>query len=274
MTIKDFAALCNCNPQTLRYYDRIGLLKPDEVDSWTGYRYYKENQALDFLKIKKLQEAEFSIEEIRELLLKSDDEVYHAFDRKIEEQMAKLEQIRKIQSTYLSEKQSMEATIREIREKVMASARNYNPEDEFGISGEDYKKLLDKASDYFEASIKSSNTFEADFSDVEVSDGDDIAEEENYDNPLKNDRYSIVYEKHGWEKTKEALANLPKLDDAEYLFYFEVEKSKRNSVAFCNVIIGYALDENEGKRLTLGCNCVESQDGRNHFWLLKALPLF
>ena len=32
MTIKDFAALCGCSTQTLRDYDRIGLLKPSRVD--------------------------------------------------------------------------------------------------------------------------------------------------------------------------------------------------------------------------------------------------
>ena len=62
MTIKQFAQLCSCNAQTLRYYDRIGLLKPAQVDSWTGYRYYEEKQAVDFVKIKNLQLADFSIQ--------------------------------------------------------------------------------------------------------------------------------------------------------------------------------------------------------------------
>ena len=39
MTITDFARLCGCNPQTLRYYDRMELLKPARVDPWSGYRY-------------------------------------------------------------------------------------------------------------------------------------------------------------------------------------------------------------------------------------------
>ena len=54
MTIKEFAKLCGCNSQTLRYYDRIDLLKPVEVDQWSGYRFYEEAQALDFVKIKNL----------------------------------------------------------------------------------------------------------------------------------------------------------------------------------------------------------------------------
>lgn len=65
MTIKEFSRLCDCNPQTLRYYDHVDLLKPVKVDSWTGYRYYDEDQALQFVKIKNLQRAGFSIDEIR-----------------------------------------------------------------------------------------------------------------------------------------------------------------------------------------------------------------
>ena len=65
MTIKEFSRLCGCNPQTLRYYDHVDLLKPVKVDSWTGYRYYDEDQALQYVKIKNLQMAGFSIDEIR-----------------------------------------------------------------------------------------------------------------------------------------------------------------------------------------------------------------
>ena len=52
MTIKEFARLCGCNPQTLRYYDHVNLLKPVKVDQWSGYRFYEEEQALAFVKIK------------------------------------------------------------------------------------------------------------------------------------------------------------------------------------------------------------------------------
>ena len=62
MTIKEFASLCNCNTQTLRYYDKIDLLKPVKVDQWSGYRYYEKSQAIDFVKIKNLQAADFTID--------------------------------------------------------------------------------------------------------------------------------------------------------------------------------------------------------------------
>ena len=90
ITIQGFAKLCGCNTQTLRYYDRIGLLAPAKVDEWTGYRYYEEDQALLFVKIKNLQQADFSIEEIKTLLPGDDDLLMAAFERKIKEQKQKL----------------------------------------------------------------------------------------------------------------------------------------------------------------------------------------
>lgn len=122
MIIKEFAKLCNCNPKTLRYYDSIGLLKPVKVDQYTGYRYYSAEQALQYLKIKKLQDAFFSIDEIKELLNATDDMVYEALDKKITEQQAKLLEIKKIQKSYQKEMKKMKEKISEIKEKLMTSS--------------------------------------------------------------------------------------------------------------------------------------------------------
>ncbi len=43
-TISDFANLRNININSLRYYERIGLLKPAYTDTATGYRYYSQDQ--------------------------------------------------------------------------------------------------------------------------------------------------------------------------------------------------------------------------------------
>ena len=72
ITIKQFASLCGCSTQTLRYYDKIDLLKPVKVDQWSGYRYYTKSQVINFVKIKNLQAANFTIDEIKVLLRMSD----------------------------------------------------------------------------------------------------------------------------------------------------------------------------------------------------------
>ena len=43
-TISEFGKLRNVNINSLRYYEKIGILKPDHVDAKTGYRYYSPDQ--------------------------------------------------------------------------------------------------------------------------------------------------------------------------------------------------------------------------------------
>lgn len=43
-TISEFARLRNININSLRYYEKIGVLKPVRVDEQTGYRYYSPDQ--------------------------------------------------------------------------------------------------------------------------------------------------------------------------------------------------------------------------------------
>ena len=44
LKIGDFSRLSRVTVKALRYYDEIGLLKPVEVDRFTGYRYYSVDQ--------------------------------------------------------------------------------------------------------------------------------------------------------------------------------------------------------------------------------------
>ena len=53
--------------KTLRHYEQKGLLMPDEVDEWTGYRYYSINQMQRLQTIRDLQRLGFSLDEIKDL---------------------------------------------------------------------------------------------------------------------------------------------------------------------------------------------------------------
>lgn len=44
LTVSELARLRNTTAETLRYYDRINLLKPEYVSEETGYRYYSIRQ--------------------------------------------------------------------------------------------------------------------------------------------------------------------------------------------------------------------------------------
>ncbi|KAB8141199.1 MerR family transcriptional regulator [Chloroflexia bacterium SDU3-3] len=66
--IGDFARLGQVSIVTLRHYDEIGLLKPVEVDSFTGYRYYSVSQLPRLTRILALKDLGFSLDQIEAVL--------------------------------------------------------------------------------------------------------------------------------------------------------------------------------------------------------------
>ena len=50
--IGEFSYLCECTIKTLRHYEKMGILIPNEVDNFTGYRYYSEEQVSTYHNIK------------------------------------------------------------------------------------------------------------------------------------------------------------------------------------------------------------------------------
>ena len=57
-----------------------------------------------------------------------------------------------------------------------------------------------------------------------------------------------------------------------YAFLFRVTKDKANQSAFANTLLGYVIGRNDGKRnrnQQLDCHVMFSDDGKNHFWLLR-----
>ena len=70
-TIKQLADLANVSRRTLRYYDQIDLLKPTAVGD-NNYRYYDQKTVLRLQQIRFYQELDFSLDDIRKILDKSD----------------------------------------------------------------------------------------------------------------------------------------------------------------------------------------------------------
>ena len=65
LSIGEFAKQRNITTETLRHYDRIGLLKPVKVDPDTGYRYYSILQYEKLGTIMELRQLNMSIDEIK-----------------------------------------------------------------------------------------------------------------------------------------------------------------------------------------------------------------
>ncbi len=71
LKIGEFARICHTSTQTLRYYDAEGILKADEIDKYTGYRYYAPEKLEVFRRIQSYKNVGFSLDEIK-ILLESD----------------------------------------------------------------------------------------------------------------------------------------------------------------------------------------------------------
>lgn len=67
LKIGDFSKLSFVSVKTLRFYDEMGLLKPVEVDRFTGYRYYSASQLPQLNRILMLKDLGLSLEEIARL---------------------------------------------------------------------------------------------------------------------------------------------------------------------------------------------------------------
>ncbi len=101
--IGELSKLCNISVKTLRYYDAEGLLIPDEIDKFTGYRYYSASKLEDCYRIIALKELGFSLDEIRVQLTTNDNEkITAALNAKLTELQALMKttetQLRKIES--------------------------------------------------------------------------------------------------------------------------------------------------------------------------------
>lgn len=294
MTIKEFASLCGCNTQTLRYYDKIDLLKPVKVDQWSGYRYYTKSQAIDFVKIKNLQAADFTIDEIKLLLTLQDQQVYAAFERKITEQSQKLERIKEIQQSYLTEKSNMEKLVQNLADYILHAVSNYEVLREFGLSPSDGPAIVAQLKDYIERSTQRHLPAEPDvhmivndqvirgaghvaevlaelkgkgYDDTVLLGDETVQEEEDF----TAENSETLWERHGWNFVHEFIDHIPPMDAGhDYCFYFELTEEKYGEgLEFPMFMIATMLPRVNADELAMGCTIKRSTDDQNHFILMR-----
>ena len=243
LTVGNFAALCACSAQTLRYYDRAGLLKPLRVDPWTGYRYYEESQLQDYWRIKDYQQAGFSIGEIRKLLRSSEEEVREALDRKLIQQEERLRRLRALREAYRSnESMNMEAKVEEARNSISALVERIGPADleEAGLGPEALEALRAALREYWDDFLRGVSTYTARETGKERDTG---------------------WVRTGWETAAEALRELPPLEDGGSYRLGVCLKEREQPVTehFLSVVVGAVLLQNRGKKLKLAVQLDEIQ---------------
>lgn len=85
--IGDFSKVVDLPVRTLRYYDETGVLTPSEIDTFTGYRYYSDEDIIECEFVKLLKSLDFTLEEIREYKDCLDEDIIEEKKSEIEAKM-------------------------------------------------------------------------------------------------------------------------------------------------------------------------------------------
>ena len=251
LTVGNFAILCACRPRTLRYYDRVGLLKPAQVDEWTGYRYYEESQVLDYQKIRSLQGAGFTIGEIRALLHAPEEDVRAALRRKRDELTEKQRRLAELLKQGFPT-EDMDKEIEEAKKAMQDLCEKLSAEDleELGLEPTMLEPMKARLKEYWEDYFRGVFILRPG-ERLELTD--------------------TGWRREGWETVGEALKDLPKLEDGgRYQLEFSFKKPEHPvDMNYLGVMIGAVLLMNPGKKFRLGVEPVPIYTEENRIRLLK-----
>ena len=200
LSIGQMSKACGVTIKTLRYYDRIGLLKAVKVDETTGYRYYSEEQIGTMLLIDRYKRYGFSLSDIQNLLevgnqcelkrqlrfqsvrLDRKKEYLSTVIREIERHLEEFERTGDI----MSYQNQYEIILKEAEPLALVTSRQEMSVDEFGdYYGQIYQRIVKEnlTSSGVSLAIYHDDEFDPANSDVEL--GVEIFEKEKADKILK-----------------------------------------------------------------------------------------
>lgn len=112
LSIGTMAALCGTSVQTLRLYDKKGLLPAARIDPDSGYRYYTNGQIFLFQTIRLLQRTGMSLAEIRETLQKDPVDLRSLWDSQEKAILQKQQELHEMEiMVHQQQKQLEEASL-------------------------------------------------------------------------------------------------------------------------------------------------------------------
>ncbi|MEB3368804.1 protein phosphatase 2C domain-containing protein [Saccharopolyspora mangrovi] len=85
LSIGEFSAQCGLSAKMLRSYAAVGLLLPEAVEAWSGYRYYSTRQLQRARVIALLRQADVPVDDIARYFADPSAEQWERWDREIVE---------------------------------------------------------------------------------------------------------------------------------------------------------------------------------------------
>ncbi|MGO4988290.1 MerR family transcriptional regulator [Gallicola sp. Sow4_E12] len=113
LKIGQLSKLFKINKQTLQYYDKIKLLRPDDKDKKTGYRQYSSSQIYELATIRYLKKIGYSLDDISDYVkFKDPDKTLESLEQHSEILLKQSEELLKI-------RKAIERKINFTREKLI-----------------------------------------------------------------------------------------------------------------------------------------------------------
>ena len=223
-----------------------------------------------------------------------DQQVYEAFERKIAAQAQKLERIKEIQQSYLTEVNTMEKMIYSFCDHLLERANDPEMLQEFGMNTADADKLVEAIRNLMISrtveSGEESRTVNV-IVDDEVFEGPDAVEKMTFmireedmedtvtlsaDN-IKREPFrptgdmEIIWTVDGWSKVHEILDEIPALEDGKQhtLLLYTQNKPISDTLSYPLFMIGAMLLKGHSAATNMHCNIEHSTDGQNHFILMR-----
>ena len=173
--IKDVSAHYNVTTRTLRYYEKVGLIKSSRCES-SGYRLYDETALIRLKQILVLRKMNISIENIRVIFnANNSDTVLSVLDKKVDDIDSEV------------------ALLYELKDIVLAFIHQIRQADLHNDA--DVKMLFDKAIEIETSLTKENAVFERLFDTSDILDEQVInvmVESGSGDVPIKLDKFEIV----------------------------------------------------------------------------------
>ncbi|MED4403968.1 MerR family transcriptional regulator [Metabacillus fastidiosus] len=119
--INEAARMANMTSETLRHYDRIGLVKPIKIDPISRYRYYSEQEIIHLQIIDLLKQTGLSLTDIKEILELNDFSIIlqslRSAEEKVNEEIKRLKGVK--QQLRLAQKDSEKKLKNGLKKKLL-----------------------------------------------------------------------------------------------------------------------------------------------------------
>ncbi len=223
--------------------------------------------------------------------------MYEAFEQKIAEQIQKLDRIREIQQSYLSEKHTMEKIIYSMTDYILSQCNHPEVLTEFGLEITDAPAIVSLLKDY--TNEMASKDFPVEEATLTVNDeviqgeaaildrihslgkenladtiflntGGRYSVEHTHEPEPDYSDYEVLFERRGWAHISEFFTSIPQLEPGKTycLWVRSNNEAFSDDLSFAMFLTGAVLHRQNWQGITLNISCSTSENHENQFRLL------